>query len=227
MNIRINRSVIFQVSDIFLQRWHNAVTASQHILSALHLIGSQGDYFVRSTENPFLALADANLGDFKSAHALVDTSPIECAPCLRIRGRIDALEKNWGGAEYWFRRAKAFAPSIPFPDADWGQMLLAKGDASDAVVKLARAHTLGPHFADPLEMWGEALILQNRSDLALAKFVEAGKYAPHWGRLHLKWGEALRYAGRNADAKTQFALTAQYEMTPAEKAELARQIAIN
>ncbi|HEX4533240.1 MAG TPA: hypothetical protein VH000_03335, partial [Rhizomicrobium sp.] len=112
-------------------------------------------------------------------------------------------------------------PSIPFAYADWGQMLLAKGDLDGAIVKLTIANQKGPHFADPLEMWGEALMAKNRSDLALAKFEEANKYAPNWGRLHLKWGEALAYAGKKGDAAKQFAIAARLDLTSAEKSELA------
>ncbi len=63
---------------------------------------------------------------------------------------------------------------------------------------------------------------KNQSHLALAKFAEAEKYAPNWGRLHLKWGEALVYAGKRDQAKVQFALAAQFDLTPSEKSELAR-----
>ena len=57
---------------------------------------------------------------------------------------------------------------------------------------------------------------------ALPKFAEAEKYAPNWGRLHLKWGEALVYAGKVGEAKVQFARAAALDLTPPEKAELAR-----
>jgi len=63
---------------------------------------------------------------------------------------------------------------------------------------------------------------KNQSHLALEKFAEAEKYAPNWGRLHLKWGEALVYAGKKDEAKAQFARAAQLDLTPSEKAELAR-----
>ena len=58
--------------------------------------------------------------------------------------------------------------------------------------------------------------------MALAKFAEAEKFAPNWGRLHLKWGEALAYAGKKDEAKAQFACAAALDLTPSEKAELAR-----
>ena len=64
---------------------------------------------------------------------------------------------------------------------------------------------------------------KNQSHLALAKFAEADKYAPNWGRLHLKWGEALAYAGSKDEAKAQFARAAGLELSPADKAELARE----
>ncbi len=170
---------------------------------------------------PWLAYAEARLGQFTAAHALIDATPRDCDLCLRMRGNIAAAEKNWGGAEYWFARAVKQAPSIPFAYHEWGAMLLAKGDRDGAIAKFAAAHAKGPHFADPLELWGEALIAKNRSDLALAKFAEANQYAPNWGRLHLKWGEALFWTGRTDEAKTQFARAAQRDLPAADKAALA------
>jgi tetratricopeptide (TPR) repeat protein len=155
---------------------------------------------------PLLAIAQARMGQFTRAHATIDGTPGDCVPCETARGDIDALEKNWNGAAFWFARAVHDAPSLPFADADWGRMLMAKGDLDGAMAKFEIAHQKGPHFADPLEMWGEALIAGNRSDLALAKFEEADRYAPNWERLHLKWGEALSYLGREDDAAKQFAL---------------------
>ena len=92
----------------------------------------------------------------------------------------------------------------------------------EAIAKFTIANQKGPHFADPLEGWGEALMAKNQSHLALEKFAEAEKYAPNWGRLHLKWGEALVYAGKKDEAAKQFARAAQLDLTPSEKAELAK-----
>jgi tetratricopeptide (TPR) repeat protein len=170
---------------------------------------------------PLRAIAMARLGDFAGASALIGKTSRDCDLCLRARGQIDALEKNWAGAAHWFAIVASRSPDIPFADADWGQMLLAKGDADAAVAKFKIANEKGPRFADPLEMWGEALIAKNRSDLALAKFAEATKYAPNWGRLHVKWGEALYWSGDKADAATQFAIARRLDLTPPEKSELA------
>ena len=171
---------------------------------------------------PIFAQALALAGDMKGAHALVDKSPLDCTICLRERGILDTMDRNWGGADYWFARAAKDAPSPPFVWTDWGRMKLRQGDARAAIAKFEIAHGKGPHFADPLEMWGEALMLDHRADVALAKFEEAEKYAPNWGRLHLKWGEALVWSGDKAGAKTQFAIAAALDLAPSEKSELAR-----
>jgi tetratricopeptide (TPR) repeat protein len=171
---------------------------------------------------PYVATAMAMTGDVKGARALIAKTPLDCDACIRNRGEIEAAAHNWTGANYWFARAAAAAPSIPFADAEWGAALLHKGDYEGAIAKFALANEKGPHFADPLEMWGEALMEKNRSDLALAKFEEANKYAPNWGRLHLKWGEALFYTGKKDEATKQFAAAATLDLSAADRAALAR-----
>ncbi len=180
------------------------------------------DISLKSQVWPYAARAIAESGDPKAAHALIDRTPPDCYSCLRNRADIDAVEKKWRGADYWFARAVQAAPSIPVGYYDWGRVLLAKGDLDGAIAKFEAAHKKGPRFADPLEMWGEALIAKSRSDLALAKFEEANKYAPNWGRQHLKWGEALWWSGKRDDAKKQFAIASELDLTPVEKSELAR-----
>jgi tetratricopeptide (TPR) repeat protein len=187
--------------------------AAAHLPSSLNLEGQLW---------PDLALAEAQMGDFVAAHAEIDKTPGDCDLCLRTRAKIDALQKNPRGADFWFARLEAMEPSIPFADEDWGAMLLARGDTEGAIEKFKASSAKSPHFADPLEGWGEALMAKNQSHLALAKFAEAEKYAPNWGRLHLKWGEALVYAGKKDEAKAQFARAAQLDLAPADKAELAR-----
>jgi len=169
---------------------------------------------------PLAATAEAHLGEFAVAHHDIDATPGDCYSCVRARGEIDALQKNWGGAAYWFADAVKQAPSIPFAYADWGAMLMQRGDLNGAIAKFAAAHEKGPHFADPLELWGEALILKNRSDLALAKFTEADKYAPNWGRLHLKWGEALWWTGDKDGAQKQFSAAARLDLSVTERTNI-------
>jgi tetratricopeptide (TPR) repeat protein len=176
----------------------------------------------RLNASPWVALAQAKTGDISAAWATIGKLPLDCYLCLRVRGRIAGVQRNWSEADRWFARAVAFAPSVPFAYTEWGATLMSRGQYDAAIAKFALANQKGPHFADPLEMWGEALMAKNRSDLALPKFVEANKYAPHWGRLHLKWGEALFYSGQKDEAKKQFAIAATLDLTPSEKSELAK-----
>jgi hypothetical protein len=171
---------------------------------------------------PWLALADAHVGHFADAWSRIGKMPLDCYDCTRVRGLIATTQRNWSGAGYWFADAVKQAPSIPFAYADWGAMLMAKGDLDGAVAKFEIANQKGPHFADPLEMWGEALIARNRSDLALAKFEEANKYAPNWGRLHLKWAEALLWSGDKSGAQKQFAIASGLELSEGERSEWKR-----
>jgi len=167
------------------------------------------------------AEAWAEQGDIPGARALIATAPLDCYSCLRMRGKIEADARDWAGAARWFARAAHAGPSIPDAFADWGELLLRKGDYDGAVAKFETAHAKGPHFADPLEMWGEELIAKNRSDLALAKFEEANKHAPNWGRLHLKWGEALYWSGDRANAQKQFATASSLDLSASDRASLA------
>jgi tetratricopeptide (TPR) repeat protein len=202
--------------------WLGAQKIATQVLSPREakLPGSQ--LIVRTLFAPWLALAEAKAGDIKAARARIVQTPLDCYLCVRMRGNIEATQKNWSDAGYWLARAVQQAPSIPFAYFEWGQMLMAKGDYDGAIAKFTLANQKGPHFADSLEMWGDALIAQNRSDLALAKFEEANKYAPNWGRLHLKWAEALFYAGQKADAQKQFAIAKTLDLSATDKSELAK-----
>ena len=171
---------------------------------------------------PQIAYARARLGDIAGAQRLIAATPGDCYFCLRMRGRIAQEAKADARADFWFARAAAAAPSLPFAHAEWGEALLKRGKPDDAIENFKIANQRGPHFADPIEMWGEALMAKNQSHRALAKFAEAEKYAPNWGRLHLKWGEALVYAGKKDEATKHFTRAAQLDLTSSEKAELAR-----
>jgi tetratricopeptide (TPR) repeat protein len=171
---------------------------------------------------PMTAYSDARLGRFAAAEAVIGPTAADCYPCLRVRARIAELRGDRRRADYWFSRATAEGPSLPFAEFEWGQAWLSRGQPDAAIEKFKLANQKGPHFADPIEMWGEALMAKNQSHLALEKFTEAEKYAPNWGRLHLKWGEALAYAGKPDDAKAQFARATALDLTPSEKSELAK-----
>ncbi len=205
--------------------WASAVADAQQMIAAFMAEKEYGENFrklyTQTHAMPLLATAQARSGDFAKAWATINATALDCYGCVRTRGQIAALQRNWNGSAYWFSHAVMQGPSLPFANADWGQMLMTKGDLDGAIAKFEGARDKGPHFAEPEEMWGEALIAKNRSDLALAKFEEASKYAPNWGRLHLKWGEALWWSGNRDAAKKQFAIASSLDLTAAEKAELA------
>ncbi|SRR5665213_509319 len=205
-----------------LADWPGARRLAAQILAPPEAKLPASQLFVRTQFGPWLALAEAKDGDIRAARARIAHTPLDCYLCLRVRGEIEATQKNWTGAGYWLTRAAQQAPSIPFAYYEWGEMLMAKGDFDGVIANFTLANAKGPHFADPLEMWGEALIAKNRSDLALAKFEEANKYAPNWGRLHLKWGEALLWSGDKTDAQKQFAIAATLDLSAAEKSELTK-----
>jgi tetratricopeptide (TPR) repeat protein len=175
------------------------------------------------TVYPLLAVAKAKLGDAAGAESLIAATPDDCYDCIRARGLIATQAQQWERADSWFAKAVHNAPSSPFAFADSGQSLLARGQPDQAIAQFKLANKKGPHFADALQGWGEALMVKNQSHLALKKFAEAEKFAPNWGRLHLKWGEALIYSGKKDEARAQFTRAATLDLTPSEKAELARQ----
>ena len=211
------------------QKFHTAYVSGDYV-SALRL-GRETQtllaplpyrHAIESFLLPLLAYTQAETGDVAGAEKLIAGMPADDDLYLEMRGRIAALAHHWSEAARDFAILSARSPDIPAADTDWGAMLVAKGDLPGAIAKFASAHTKSPHFADPLEMWGEALVAENRSDLALAKFEEANQDAPNWGRLHLKWGEALFWAGKKDEAKQQFALAANLDLSASDKAELAK-----
>ena len=218
----LNRAGNRASADLLLGHWQELATQSAILLAALDKAGKAGALARDRAALPALADADAHLGNIKAARALIDGTPLDCDFCVRVRGEVAAAERNWERAAYWFALVSARTPSIPFAYADWGAMLLAKGDLNGAIAKFTIANQKGPHFADPLEMWGEALMQENRSDLALVKFEEAEKYAPNWGRLHLKWGEALLWSGDKVGAQKQFDIATRLDLSTADKAKLSR-----
>ena len=170
--------------------------------------------------SPIAAQAEAASGNLTGAEALMASTPTDCDPCLRERGKLAALRGDWPAAQRWFAEASRLAPSVPFADTAWGEMLLARGDIDAAIARLALAHAKGPHFADPLELLGEALIRKGDFAGAASKFAEADQYAPHWGRNHLRWGEALWRSGRVDAARAQFQTARALDLNAPDRAAL-------
>jgi tetratricopeptide (TPR) repeat protein len=201
--------------------WNTALGFGEAM--AAYLRANPNDrHFALVAHGPSLALAQAHLGNFAAAETSIAPTPADCYPCLIARAQIAELQGQRARAEYWFTRATAAGPSLPFAFEAEGRALLERGQPDAAIARFTIANQKSPHFADPIEGVGEALMAKNQSHLALAKFAEAEKHAPNWGRLHLKWGEALAYAGEKDEARAQFARAAALDLTPSEKAELQK-----
>jgi tetratricopeptide (TPR) repeat protein len=169
------------------------------------------------------ALALAKLGRSAEAQAVVAPTPLDCQPCVIVRGFIAEAYGRRAEADHWFAEASRIAPSIPSGPLNWGQALLARGDAAKAAVQFREALRRSPRAEEALEGLGEALTLQGDAEGAVKQYAAGDKLTPKWGRNHLKWGEALAKLGDAARAKAQFALAAKLDLTAQERAELAAQ----
>jgi tetratricopeptide (TPR) repeat protein len=167
------------------------------------------------------AWALARLGDRAGAEAAIGDTPLDCYPCVRMRGRIAALAGDRARSDHWFGEAVKMAPVLPMAELDWGRALLAQGRAGAAVEKLRVASRKSPKSPDAAALWGEALLAQGDAEGAASKFATAEPLAPRWGRLHLKWGEALAAQGKPAEAHRQWRVAAGMDLTPTERAQLA------
>lgn len=179
----IRREAVIALAELSLGKPDRDLADRGKFESGLAKLGLLGVEIEKTVVWPNTAYALAMKHEFSEAHALIDKTPSDCVNCLRLRGRIDALEQKWTAAAYWFARAARASPSLPFAFTDWGEMLVSAQDYDGAIALLAHANQLSPHFADPLVFWGEALMAQHRADLALDRFKEAVRYAPAWPRL--------------------------------------------
>lgn len=169
---------------------------------------------------PLLAEAQARLGDLEGAAATIAATPLDCYDCLRMRGRLAALRRDWTGAGRWFAEAGRQGPSLPFAEADAARMLLAKGDPEGAIARLGVAQRRAPRLADIAALWGEALMARRDYGGAARKFAEADGDAPNWGRNHMRWGEALMLAGRYAEARRQYEIADGQDLSRPDRAAL-------
>jgi tetratricopeptide (TPR) repeat protein len=152
---------------------------------------------------PLEALALAHTGDLAGAQALVGKTPLDCYQCLRVRGQVAAVAKDWAGAGRWFGEAVRLAPSPPYAEAEWAEARLARGDADGAIALARRSAAKAPRFADPVETWGEALMAKGDAPGAAERFAAVDKLAPHWAANHRRWAEALTKLGKSEEARTQ------------------------
>ena len=120
-------------ADMAAQDWHAAVRDAGAYVAAVDTEATIDPGYKAPLKTnagrPWLAEATARAGDIPGGEALIAPTPLDCDACVRARGRIAALKHDWAGAAHWFEMVSARSPDIPFADADWGAMLLARGDA--------------------------------------------------------------------------------------------------
>jgi len=132
------------------------------------------------------AKADASLAPF-GGRQYVD--------CYRFRADVLDLRGDWPGAQAWYARAVALAPSLPLGYYSWGLALARHGELAAAAAKLELASQKGPQWADPLKAWGDVLMQQGQPRQALAKYEQALEFAPNWQQLKLSRDAAAKHRG--------------------------------
>jgi len=215
----LDRAWVTMLSAHAAEQWSSVIASDSAIQSIYAKYPGLRSYaFVR--ELPWLALAHAHLGDFKTAEQLTSQLPQDCDVCVRTRAKIADMQNQHARADALFAAAVQRQPEAPFANADWGSALLARGDTEGAIAKLKLALEKGPKFADPLETWGEALMRQGDFSAAAAKFKAANALAPQWGRAHLRLGQALAKLGDATAARKEFALASTLDLSAPERSEL-------
>jgi tetratricopeptide (TPR) repeat protein len=166
--------------------------------------------------------AMSQAGHIPEAAELIAETPLDCQPCVVVRGSVANAAGRHAESDHWFAEASRMAPSIPNGPLAWGEALMVRGDPARAAVQFREALRRSPRAEEAMVGLGEALLAQGDAAGAVQQFVAADKLTPLWGRLHLKLGQALAKQGRAADARAQFATAARLDLTAAERAELAQ-----
>jgi tetratricopeptide (TPR) repeat protein len=172
---------------------------------------------------PGLAVALARGGEQGEAAALAARLP-DCYQCLRAKGRVAALGRDWVGAERWLGAAVARAPEIPFAYHDLAEARRARGDLEGArgALRLARKH--GPRWADPMKLEGDILAQTGEHRAAIRRYRNAAERAPNWGALHLAWGRSLQALGRDREAAGRYRRATGLDLDAADRAEAVRRL---
>lgn len=200
--------------------WASAAAACDGVDAERAALPDQG--VIRYANAATCALARARAGQLVTAEAAIAATPLDCQNCIVVRGQIAELKGQRATADHWFAEAVRMAPSLPQASYEWGKVLAARGDTDRAIAQFKGAVRRGPRYADAIEALGEALLAKGDAPGSIAKFTEAAKLTPRWGRLHLKWGQALARLGKTDEAKVRWQAAKGMDLTPTERAELAR-----
>jgi hypothetical protein len=105
-------------TDVAANDWQAATRDADAYLSAVATEATMNPGFrgmwKTNIGEPRLAEAEAHTGNITGALALIASTPLDCDDCVRTRGRIAALNRDWVGAARWFQMVSARSPDIPF-----------------------------------------------------------------------------------------------------------------
>lgn len=165
-----------------------------------------------------LAVAMARTGQIVEARATIASTALDCAPCVRQRGLVEAYAGNPRGADHWLSESVRITPSLPTAHAAWAEAYLVRRDPVRAAGQARLAVEKGPNWADPRKLWGDALMMQNKPREAVRKYRDAVRLAPNWGGLHLALARAQAAAGQAEAARESFRRAARLDLNPTDRA---------
>lgn len=164
-------------------------------------------------------------GRLAEARALAATTPQDCHVCVIARGEAASALKDWAGADRWFARAEALAPSLPWAHLAEGRSRLARGDLAGADAALKAAQERAPRLAEVRYEQGLLALRRSDSSAAVRAFKAAAERAPLWGRLHLVWGEAEARHGRSDTARALWTKALGMDLSPSDRVRLGSLLA--
>lgn len=132
---------------------------------------------------PLLARALLRTGDGAAARTVIGATALDCYLCLRVRAEIAASDSDVAASDRWFKEAVRQAPSVPFAYTEWGDALLGRGDAAQALQKFEAAIRVAPRDADAFKGAGDALARLGRRAEAMSRYKAALSLAPAWPEL--------------------------------------------
>jgi tetratricopeptide (TPR) repeat protein len=176
------------------------------------------------TSNPAVwrAYALARVGRADEARAAAALLPPDCYWCAMVRGHTARALRQGAEADRWFAEAARQAPDSPFAYDESARGRLLAGDPKGALAFARRAAKVSPGHADGPELAGEALLAAGDPRAAAREFARAAQLYPWWGSVHVKWGEALAKLGKPDEARVHWRMAGTMDLTPTERAELAR-----
>ncbi len=167
-----------------------------------------------------LAVAQARSGRTAEARATIAPTALDCAPCVRARGTVEAYAGDARAADRWLDKAARLTPSLPAAHNDWAEAYLVRHDPAKAIVQAKLAVKKGPKWAEPRKFWGDALMMQGKPAQAAGKYREAVKLTPGWGALHLALGQAQAAAGQADQARESFREASGLDLNAADRARV-------